>query len=391
MTTGCRPDELRQKPLAGPATTGDSPRVKVTVREGTLRGDRVWIVDRHTAAGRKRSYHHTRRAADSAATDARASLRNPWEDLGDGVKADLAELHAEAVRIGTPLRTILDEWKAGRRVQLVGAISLSDAIRGCIEHRRASNCRLSYVENLRQCLEAFARGRETLPVTAITPQDIEDWLKPKSRTAWSRSGWRSRLATLFGWCVLRRYLERSPVDEVPSVRIDHQPPRILTVDECRQLLKLTREHHPQGLAWVVLGLFAGIRPGELDRLGWQSVRVARGIVLIDAEASKVRQRRIVPLEPVCAEWLRVCRGARLPIPHSTRRRMTRDLARRMGWDSWPADILRHTAASYLIAHHQDAGKVALWLGNSAPILMRHYREIVSRQAAQEWMGITPRG
>ena len=391
MKPGCLPDVWRQKTLPGPATTGDNPGVKITVREGTLRGERVWIVDRHTAAGRKRSYHHTRRAADTAASEARASLRTPWQELSDGVKADLAELHAEAERLGTPLRTILSEWKAGRRIKLVESISLAEAIRGCIEHRRASNCRRSYVENLRQCLEAFARGRETMPVSAITAQDVEEWLKPKSKTAWSRSGWRSRLSTLFGWCVLRRHLERNPVDEVPSVRIDHQPPRILTVDECRRLLALTREHHPQGLAWVVLGLFAGIRPGELDRLWWRSVRIARGIVLIDAEASKVRQRRIVPLEPVCVAWLRSCRGSRLPIPHSTRRRMVRDLAKRMGWESWPADILRHTAASYLIAHHQDAGKVALWLGNSAPILMRHYREIVSRQAAEEWVGLGPGG
>ena len=44
--------------------------------------------------------------------------------------------------------------------------------------------------------------------------------------------------------------------------------------------------------------------------------------------------------------------------------------------AWPKDVLRHTAASYLLALHGDVGKVAMMLGNSPNILLTHYHEPV---------------
>jgi hypothetical protein len=44
---------------------------------------------------------------------------------------------------------------------------------------------------------------------------------------------------------------------------------------------------------------------------------------------------------------------------------------------WPTDLLRHTAASYLLALHKDAGKVANMLGNSPQILLSHYHDPVT--------------
>ena len=38
----------------------------------------------------------------------------------------------------------------------------------------------------------------------------------------------------------------------------------------------------------------------------------------------------------------------------------------------------------------DAGRVAGELGNSAAIVHRHYRELVSLKAGEEWFGIKPR-
>ena len=48
----------------------------------------------------------------------------------------------------------------------------------------------------------------------------------------------------------------------------------------------------------------------------------------------------------------------------------------LGLSRWPQDLLRHTAASYLLALHGDAGKVATMLGNSSSVLLTHYHEPV---------------
>jgi integrase len=164
-------------------------------------------------------------------------------------------------------------------------------------------------------------------------------------------------------------------------------PRIFTVAEARTALEFVRATTPRLLPWFVLGLFAGIRPEEADRLDWAAVDLERGLVRVDAAASKVRQRRVVPLAPAAVAWLKL--GGDLPLPLTSRRRYVRRLRDRLGWAAWPQDVLRHTAASFLLAEHQDAAKVALWLGNSPKILLTHYHEMVSDAEKVAFWGLKP--
>lgn len=351
----------------------------------------MWAVNQTVDGKRSRSYWPSERAADNEATRLRNLQKqagSEWARLTDDEREALAALWSRARREGVDLVALFDN----RPTTTAAAIALADAISQLIDAKRSAGCRAGYLTNLRQCLDAFARGRERLTVDAVTVGDIEEWLTLKGKTGHSRADWRSRLATLFSWCHRRGYCRQNVVSLVDPVRIDHRPPRILTVDECKKLLGIVREDYPQTLAWVALGLFAGIRPGELDRLKWSDIR--GGAVTIDAAASKVRARRIVALEPVAVAWVNVARvthpeAPAVSPPHATRRRALRKIREAMGWESWPADILRHTAASYLLAHHQDAGKVAMNLGNSAGILFRHYRELVTVDAVKAWLALTP--
>jgi hypothetical protein len=57
---------------------------------------------------------------------------------------------------------------------------------------------------------------------------------------------------------------------------------------------------------------------------------------------------------------------------------------------FPQDLFRHTAASYLLALHGDAGKVATMLGNSSSVLLRHYHEPVNKADCDRFWSITPK-
>ena len=57
---------------------------------------------------------------------------------------------------------------------------------------------------------------------------------------------------------------------------------------------------------------------------------------------------------------------------------------------WRQNALRHSYASYRLAEIQDAAKVALELGNSPEKLFKHYRELVTPDAAKEWFSIVPK-
>jgi integrase/recombinase XerD len=250
------------------------------------------------------------------------------------------------------------------------------------------NRRPSYIRSLRVYLTQFMRGREGHRVDMFTPHLIESWFANRREAPITQASNLGRISALFSFAYRRGYIERNPCDRIERVTVETKPPRILTPREAGRLLCVCRRREPSLLAYVVLGMLAGIRPDELRRMKWSDVNWDRKTITVDASASKVRRRRIVPLEPKAVRWLKVAhQNSEAIAPCSVRRRVRR-LAKRAGI-KWSQDLMRHTAASYLYALHNDAGKLAGWLGNSPSIFLRHYRQLVDeRDCARFWKTAT---
>ena len=73
-----------------------------------------------------------------------------------------------------------------------------------------------------------------------------------------------------GWCEknLAAYVNRPSIPE--------REPGVLTVAQCARLLECAAT--TDLLPFVVLGLFAGIRANELERLTWDKVKLSEGVV-----------------------------------------------------------------------------------------------------------------
>jgi integrase len=57
---------------------------------------------------------------------------------------------------------------------------------------------------------------------------------------------------------------------------------------------------------------------------------------------------------------------------------------------WPSNGLRHSFASYHLAHFRNAALLALELGHTnQEITFRHYRELVTPEAAKKYWNIRP--
>ncbi|NBV22268.1 MAG: hypothetical protein EB141_12850 [Verrucomicrobia bacterium] len=265
-------------------------------------------------------------------------------------------------------------------------VTLSKAIAALLDAKAKANLRAKYLTGLRQYLTLFAAGREGLALRTITTDTLDRWFaerKEAPRTMASNIG---RLRSLFSFALRRGWITENPCDQLEKVRLD-QPdaPRILTPDECRKILDTCPVNC---LPFFVLALFAGIRPEEIHALEWADIRHDLKAVLLNK--GKTRKRRVVPLLPVALEWLAVCDKS-LPLCPSaiTVRRARRKLRAILG-ESWPQDCLRHTAASYLLSLHKDAGKVALTLGNSERILLRHYHNLVSEESTAQFFNLKPK-
>ena len=157
-------------------------------------------------------------------------------------------------------------------------------------------------------------------------------------------------------------------------------------DEMRKLLKACM---PNFLPHVAIGAFSGIRSAEIDRLEWQDVLWEQGYIEVKARKAKTKARRLVPLRENLRAWLAPYQKREGFVCHSSNHSLRLNYLGEKAGFGWRQNALRHSYASYRLAEIQDAGKVALELGNSPEKLFRHYRELVTPEAAKEWFGIMP--
>ena len=155
----------------------------------------------------------------------------------------------------------------------------------------------------------------------------------------------------------------------------------------QKLLDHSDEHT---LPFVALAGFAGLRSAEIQRLTWDSVLWDQGLIDIKAKMAKTAQRRLVPLAPSLAKILKKWRNATGPVIGPVKIFLRLEWLAKAAGLKWKRNALRHSYASYRLALIQDAGKLALEMGNSPSMVFRHYRELVLRSDAEKWFILQPR-
>jgi integrase len=268
-------------------------------------------------------------------------------------------------------------------------VSLAEAAQQFLEAKGRANCRPAYIRSLKQYISQFIAGREQSPVSRIALQDLELWFASRNESPSSCSSNIGRLSSFFEFARRRNWVHCNPCKSIEKPRIDRPAPRILTVAESEDLMRLVAKRHQQFLVYFTLGLFCGIRPAELMRLDWSAIDLTARTVRVDGAASKTRRRRIVDIPEKALEWLNAALFHGGPIVSSlmTLRRARRRICAVVG--HLPQDILRHTWTSYHVALHQDIGRTAHQAGNSERIVRQHYLQLANRQDAARFFAIAP--
>lgn len=355
----------------------------------------MWVADHGRVNGnRRRRFFPTKEQAKSdldTVTMQRQQAGDVWLALSHAERIEAAQVIDAARKRGLTIRQVWDGFLAAGEAAPPEPVTLSDGMETFLTFKTGNGNRSKYVESLKGSVKAFVNGRGEMMMHSVTLADLDAHLDAMSEPA-TRQSARRRLCTFFSFALRRGWVRENVVKRVDPVRLVQRPPMILSVRQAARVLVWTRRNRPDALAVVSLAMLAGIRPWELYGVTWSHVNLDDGIAVVDAEFSKVAQRRIVHLEPAAVAWLTLAKdaGAKLPSTPFLARKLLPALADALGFQKWPHDILRHTAASYLLAHARDAAAVALELGNSVDILMRHYRELVTRKDAARFWGLIPR-
>jgi integrase len=374
------------------ANIGKRVTPRITVQKWKIRGQTKWAVHRLESGRRKRTFFDSKRAADAEASLLRsqqAAAGDVWLTLPASERQRLIQVYHEAKQAGVNLADLLADWKRSPRPTGTSP-AIETVMAELLAAKSATGRSPRYLDSLSIPLKQFTKGRERLPVANIGLRDIESFLDSKNIR--SRQTLRARLSTLFRFAVRRGYRADNPCDRLESVRTVQTPPAVLTVEQTGKCLAWLDAKGSRAFGWFVLTTFAGLRPEEAEKTSWNEINFQEGWIRVEAQTTKVRQRRVVYPHPTALVWLRRARDrkAELPIAPQPRRRAIRLLRSLLGFTSWPKDVTRHSAASYWLAETGNAAQIASALGHSESVLRKNYMALVTKTEAQKFWQLTPR-
>lgn len=259
-----------------------------------------------------------------------------------------------------------------------------------VKAKAKDRCSPSYIADLELRLRIFCQDFGQRPIASIDVEELDNWLRELPGSPKSRANYRANVGVLFSYATKRRMIPFNPILHTAKPKLIDKPPEIFAVDELRGLLEAAQRNEPDVVPMLAIGAFAGLRDAEIKRLGYREVDLARGHIEVTAAKAKSARRRIVPIQPNLAAWLRPY-GAQIGAvaPEEHRAKLSR-VRKASGLSKWPNNGLRHSFASYRLAAIHDAPRVASELGHTNPqMLFGHYRELVLPSEAQRYWEITP--
>ena len=308
-------------------------QISKVVNHGNVR----WRVTVLINGKRKQRFFHTRKDARSWITllDADAACGGFWGQRTVAERDEIISAFNASRERQVPLLEAVLDWQPlvpARSASVRGAVALY------LDSLAASSFRPASLKQIRSNLNQLASELDCIPSREVTSTMMEEWFAKRN---WKRStidGVIAKVGPFFTWCGREGYCEGNPCKAVKRPRADQDPPRIFTPQEAEKLLQAAFKDDKGLIPFLAIGLFAGIRPMEIQRLSWRNI--SGQYIEVSAGKSKTRQRRLVEVLPSLSSWLQL--GGELPA-RNKRKRLTAQVA--ICVLEWHQHIMRHSLAS----------------------------------------------
>lgn len=177
-----------------------------------------------------------------------------------------------------------------------------------------------------------------------------------------------------------------------TVRLEVVPSKnhIITPEEAAKALEVLS---PQLVPFSVLKLFGGVRTEEGYAISWEEIRTKVATLVVEAEISKLRQRRAPPLQKNALQWLLPFAGLTGPVNpgYSSSQALYKAMKREFAEAGvvLRRNTFRNCYISYRLAQPTDSGIVADEAGTSKRMVESNYKALATQQEAQDWFSIAP--
>ncbi len=213
---------------------------------------------------------------------------------------------------------------------------------------------------------------------------------------------------IWRWCAKppRKWCEAEPIQHLESKDSVSGEIGTLTAAQAKALMQAAEKHFPETVPAFAIALFTGMRQLEIDRLTPEDV-TSEGIT-VPAVSSKTKRRRFVQMPPPLAEWLKAypIKEDVTPPDWERKQKAVRRLAGFRVWSDllpdpvppaslpeWPANALRHTAATVSVAMGKPIEQLIFEHGHTGgmEMLRRHYVGAMPKREALAIWSIGPNG
>jgi integrase len=265
---------------------------------------------------------------------------------------------------------------------------VADELVALKENRKAS---ARYVGDLRARLNTLAK-KFSMNVDMVTTPDLQAWFDGMDAAPRTVRNFRSHASTLFKFAEARGYIAKGENPVAGTEQIKSKSASAIEIYSPKEIRRLLTKAPEDFQPIIAIQAFAGLRSAEVMRLQWQDLKLDRGHIEITAGNAKTASRRIVPILPNLAEWLKphAKKTGLLFQPNNltafNKNQNATSVAAKV---TWKANALRHSFISYRVAEIQNVAQVALEAGNSPAMIFGHYRELVTADDAKAWFAIAP--
>jgi integrase len=279
---------------------------------------------------------------------------------------------------------------AERRLRLVQR-TVPEVVEELLAARAHKSIR--HVKDLRGRLGRFAR-EVTGHIANVTRRDLALWLRGLGLSSRSHDNFRQVLVLLFRFAQKQAYLPEGRTEAEKTEPMGDNGDgeiAIFTADEMRRLLSAAGN---DVLPYLALGAFAGIRTAEIVRLDWQEINFETGYIEIKKSKAKTKGRRLIKMQPNLVAWLKKAAKTSGPVTPLARPEKTASEVIAAKLDpaiSWKRNGLRHSYCTYRYAILQNEHQVSAEMGNSPAMVFANYRALATKEQAEEWFAIVPKG
>ena len=246
-----------------------------------------------------------------------------------------------------------------------------------------------------------------VPIGAVQAIEVQRWVdglegKGKGLGARSKANHLAEVRGLVEFCRRRGYVA-GDWDVTTGVEMAKAAPGKIqpySPTEAQTVLNFAAKNAPDWVPWLAVRAFSGVRFEESLRLTGRDLKPGAKWIVLEPEITKTRTRRLVPVLPALAAWLKAFPSdPDAPLAPKKSSRVMGDrltgLVRRAGVESrhngW-----RDAFISYRMAITRDIGAVADESGNSPAMIRRSYREVrlpngkvITPALARAYFGIRP--